>query len=105
MTLTKIGFSLIAVSFLSASPANTVYVQKCASCHGTNGDMKAMGTSNAIKDMSVASIEKAMLDIVSGEKKSMNFVKSVKEDFMRKHSKEELHELAIYIHGLKEGKD
>lgn len=101
MTLVKIGFSLLAVSFLSASPIKTIYVQKCASCHGMNGDLKAMGTSKAIKDMPVKAIEKEMLDIASGEKKSMSFVKSIKEGFIKKYSKKELHELATYINGLK----
>lgn len=99
--LRTIGFSLLAASFLSASPAQTTYVQKCASCHGTNGEQKAMGKSKAISEMSVESIEKAMVDIASGERKSMSFVKTTKEDFIKKHSKEALHELATYIHGLK----
>ena len=76
-------------------------MQKCASCHGINGDKKAMGKSKAINEMSVGSIEKAMLDSASGEKKSMIFVKKTKEDFIKKHSKKELHELATYINGLK----
>ncbi len=100
MNLIKIGVSLLAVSILSASPAQNAYVQKCASCHGINGDMKAMGTSKAIREMSTEEIEKALIDYTSGERKAMAFVKSTKKDFVNKHSKEELHELASYIHGL-----
>lgn len=99
--LRKIGSSLLAVSFLSASPIQTIYVQKCASCHGPNGDVKAMGKSRAINGMSVESIEKAMVDIASGERGSMDFIKKTKSDFVKKHSKEALHEVATYIHGLK----
>ncbi|HEY9189963.1 MAG TPA: c-type cytochrome [Sulfurovum sp.] len=91
---------LVAASFLSASPMQTIYVQKCASCHGANGNIKAMGRSKAINGMSAESIEKAMAEIASGERKSMGFVKSTKEAFIKKHSKEELDELAAYIHGL-----
>ncbi len=101
MSFIKIGFLLFAVSFLSASPASTIYVQKCASCHGMNGDMEAMGTSKAIKEMSVEEIEKSVINYASGERKALSFVKSVKETFVKNHTKEELYELAIYIHDLK----
>ncbi|MCO4846025.1 MAG: c-type cytochrome [Sulfurovum sp.] len=101
MTLRKIGLSLFTVSFLSASPVSTIYVQKCASCHGMNGDLKAMGTSKAIKDMPVKAIEEAIINYASGERKSMSFVKGIKVNFMRNYTKEELHEIAIYINDLK----
>ena len=100
MTFIKIGLSLFTVSLLSASPAQNTYVQKCASCHGVNGDMEAMGSSKMIKKMSVEEIEKALISYASGERKAMAFVQSVKKDFVNKHSKEELHALASYIHGL-----
>jgi cytochrome c553 len=100
MTLIKIVLPLLAVSFLSASPAKTIYTQKCASCHGVNGDMKAMGSAKVIREMPVKEIEKALIDYTSGERKALPFVKNVKKDFVNKHSKEELHELASYIHGL-----
>lgn len=101
MMLRTIGSALLAASLLSASPIRTVYMQKCASCHGTNGDVKAMGKARAINEMSVESIEKAMIEIASGERKSMDFIGKTKNDFIKKHSEEELHELAAYIHGLK----
>ena len=101
MSFIKIGFSLFAVSFLSASPVNTIYAQECASCHGVNGELKAMGTAKVIKEMPVEEIEKAVINYASGERKCLPFVKSVKETFVKKHTKEELHELAIFIHGLK----
>lgn len=101
MTPMKIVLTLCTVSFLAASPAKTLYTQKCASCHGINGDMKAMGSAQAIKGMAVSEIEKAILDYASGERKSLAFVKSVKENFVKSSSKEELHELATYIHELK----
>lgn len=99
--LRTIGSSLLAASFLSASPMQTMYVQKCASCHGAKGDVKAMGKARAINGMSAESIEKAMVEIASGERKSMDFIKKTKNDFIKKHGKEELHEIATYIHGLK----
>lgn len=101
MTFIKIVLSLCAVSLLSASPANTIYAQKCASCHGINGEQKAMGTSRAIKELSVEEIEKAVVNYASGERKALAFVKSVKVAFMKNYTKEELHEVANYIHDLK----
>ena len=100
MNFIKISVSLLTVSLLSASPAQNTYVQKCASCHGVNGDMKAMGSAKVIKEMPVEEIEKALINYASGERKAMPFVTNVKKDFVNKHSKEELHELANYIHGL-----
>lgn len=101
MSLTKIGLSLCAASLLSASPAKSIYTQKCASCHGANGDVKAMGSSKAIKEMSVEEIEKAVISYASGERKALPFVKSVKVTFMKNYTKEELHAVATYIHELK----
>jgi len=101
MTVIKLGFLLLAVSFLSASPAKSIYAQQCASCHGVNGEQKAMGTSKAIKELEVREIEEAIINYASGERKALPFVISIKENFMKNQSKEELHELATYIHDLK----
>lgn len=101
MKLIKIGLALCTASLLYGSSAKSMYTQNCASCHGVNGDTKAMGTSKAIKDMSVEDIENAVVDYASGERKAPSFVKSAKATFMRSHTKEELHELAVYIHSLK----
>ena len=101
MKLMKIGLALCAASLLYASPGKSMYTQSCASCHGVNGDTKAMGTSGAIKDMSVEEIEKAVLAYASGERKAPSFVKSTKAAFVKSHTKEQLHELAVYIHSLK----
>jgi mono/diheme cytochrome c family protein len=101
MKLIKIGLALCTASLLYGSSAKSMYTQNCASCHGVNGDTKAMGTSKAIKDMSVEDIENAVVDYASGERKAPSFVKNAKATFMRSHTKEELHELAVYIHSLK----
>jgi len=101
MSITKIGLLLFAASLLSASPAKSIYTQKCASCHGANGDIKAMGTSKAIKEMSVEEIEDAVISYATGKRKALSFVKSVKVTYMKSNTKEELHEVAIYSHGLK----
>jgi cytochrome c553 len=53
-----------------------------------------------IAGMSVSDIEKAMHDYSSGKRRSMSFVMKVKQDFVKHHSKKELHDLAVYIHSL-----
>lgn len=101
MTLVaKIGLSLLTISFLSASPASTIYAQKCASCHGTNGATRAMSKSKAIKGMPAIEIENAMSDYAFGTRKAMPFIQKLKKDVLNKYSKEEIQELAKYINKL-----
>ena len=85
---------------LLASNGATIYTKKCKSCHGVKGDTKAMGKSKAIKGMSISSLEKAMHDYATGERKSMSLIKKMKKDFIKKHTEAELHAVSKYIHGL-----
>ena len=100
MTLIKILLPLLCGSFLLASSASSLYTKNCKSCHGAKADKLAMGKSKSLKGMSIVSIEKAMSDYASGKRKSMSVIKKVKKDFIRKHSDQELHSLAQYIHSL-----
>ena len=100
MTLTKILLPLFTGTMLLASSGSSLYKKECKSCHGAKGDKLAMGKSKAIKGMPVATLEKAMHDYASGKRKSMSLIKKMKKDFVRKHSKEELHAVSQYIHKL-----
>lgn len=100
MTLTKILLPILTGTMLFASNGASLYTKKCKSCHGLQGDVKAMGKSKAIKGMPIATIEKAMHDYATGERKSMSLIKKMKKDFIRKHDEEELHSLSTYIHKL-----
>jgi len=100
MTLTKILLPLLTGTLLLASDGASLYTKNCKSCHGSKGDVKAMGKSKAIKGMPVATIEKDMHDYATGKRKSMSIIKKMKKDFIRKHSEKELHALAQYIHSL-----
>jgi len=100
MTVAKMLLPLICGGFLFASSGSALYVKKCKSCHGAAGETKAMGKSKVIKGMPVATIEKAMQDYATGKRKSMSVIKKVKKDFIRTHSKEELHAVSKYIHSL-----
>lgn len=100
MPLIKILSPLVAGSLLLASSGSSLYNKECKSCHGTKADKKVMGKSKAIKGMPVSSIEKNMHDYATGKRKSMPLVKKLKKNFIKKYSEKELHEVAIYIHGL-----
>lgn len=100
MTLGKILLPLFTGTLLFASSGASIYNKDCKSCHGTKGDTLAMGKSKAIKGMPVKTIEKAMLDYASGERKSSSLIKKMKKSFVRKHSEEDLHTVAEYINKL-----
>lgn len=100
MTLTKILLPLFTGTMLFASSGDFLYKKNCKSCHGAKGEKKALGKSKAITGMSVATIEKAMHDYASGKRKSISIAKKQKKDFLQKRSKEDLRDVANYIHGL-----
>ena len=100
MILTKILLPLCIGTLLFASSGSSLYKKECKSCHGEKGDKLAMGKSKVIKGMPFATIEKAMHDYASGKRKSLSLIKKMKKDFVRKHSKEELHAVSQYIHKL-----
>ncbi len=100
MTLTKILLPLFTGTMLLASSGSSLYKKDCKSCHGAKGDKLAMGKSKAIKGMPVDTIEKDMLSYASGERKTTSLIKKMKKDFIRKHSKEELHAVAQYVNKL-----
>jgi len=100
MTLFKLGLPLLTGTLLIASSGSALYNKECKACHGTKAEKKAMGKSKAIKGMSVASIEKSMQEYASGKKKTIPAIKKVKKTFIKKHTEEELHQVAQYIHQL-----
>ncbi len=100
MKIDKIGLTLCLLgTFLSAS-GSALYKQNCKSCHGAKGEKRAMGKSQPIHKMSTVTIEERMYAYASGKKKAMSYVLKVKKTFVQKHSKKELHDVAIYIKGL-----
>ena len=100
MQLAKIVLPMFLVSSLFAVSGSTLYKQKCKSCHGQKADRKAMGKSKSIRGMSVSTIEKDMYAYVSGKRKAMSYVVKMKKSFVKKYSKKELRDLALYINKL-----
>lgn len=100
MTITKILLPLFTSSLLIASPGASTYNQACKGCHGANGKNTAMGKSKPIKGMSVSSLNQTMEDYASGKRKSMQMIKTIKKNFIKKHSKDEIQAVYTYIQGL-----
>jgi cytochrome c553 len=100
MSIIKVLLPVFMLTSVFSASGSTLYNQKCKSCHGAHAEKKAMGKSKVIAGMSVSDIEKAMHDYSSGKRRSMSFVMKVKQDFVKHHSKKELHDLAVYIHSL-----
>lgn len=101
MTLKKIILlPLFTTSLLLASSGSSIYKKECKSCHGAKGDKVALNKSKAINGMSVATLDQAMKNYVSGKRKSMAMIKKMKKKFMTKHSEEEIQAVYKYIHEL-----
>jgi cytochrome c553 len=100
MNFIKIVIPLFTASMVWGAPISSVYVQNCKTCHGPTGENTAVGKSKIIKDLSVTEIEKALGDLSSGERKGLPVAKMIKKNFMNTHTKEQIHELAVYINSL-----
>jgi len=100
MNLLKVMLPLFMVSSLFCASGSTLYKQKCKSCHGAKAEKRAMSKSKVIRGMSVSAIEREIHNYASGKRKAMSFVVKVKQDFAKHHSKQEVRELAKYIHSL-----
>jgi len=101
MTLTKILLPLCTGTLLLASSGASIYKKECKSCHGPKADKVALGKSKPIKGMPTATLEQDMADYASGKRKAMPIVKQMKNKFMKKYSKDDLHAVSKYIHELK----
>lgn len=100
MNVFKILLPMLMVNTLFAVSSSTLYKQKCKSCHGAKAEKRAMSKSKVIRGMSVSRMEKEMHNYSSGKRKAMSYVMKIKQDFVKHHSKKELHDMAIYINRL-----
>ncbi|SFZ97797.1 hypothetical protein MNB_SV-5-168 [hydrothermal vent metagenome] len=100
MRILKIVLPIVMVSSLYSASGSTLYKQKCKSCHGVKAEKRAMSKSKVIKGMPVSRIEREMYNYSSGKRKAMSYVLKIKRDFVKHHTKRELHDLARYIHSL-----
>lgn len=89
--------------------AQTLYLHKCAGCHGHSGENSVMGKSKILNQMKAEEIEQALYNYAEGlceveaevcdPKNPM--IQHGKKSIVKNLSKEEIHDLAVYISQLK----
>lgn len=109
MTRLKMLLLISTISLLSANSAETIYMHKCAGCHGHNGGNTVLGKSKMINQMKAEDIERALYNYAAGtcdvnvtvcEPKNP-MIQHGKQSFVKNFSKEQIHDLAVYISQLK----
>lgn len=82
---------------LNASSGKELY-EKCASCHGENGDKSAMGSSKKIRGWNAVRLEKVLLGYKNG---TYGFcLKNLMLEEVRYLSLEEIKDVSLYISKL-----
>ena len=101
----KILLLVFTISILSAKSASSIYLHKCAGCHGHHAEKTVMGQSKIIKNMKVSDIEEAIYNYAAGickieikvcEKKN-TMIQYGKKALIQGYTKEQIHALAVYI--------
>ena len=109
MTRLKMLLLISTISLLSANSSETIYMHKCAGCHGHNGGNTVLGKSKMINQMKAEDIERALYNYAAGtcdvnvtvcEPKNP-MIQHGKQSFVKNFSKEEIHDLAVFISQLK----
>ncbi len=92
--------TLLSTSLLMASAdGKEVYYKKCVSCHGVNGDKKAIGVSKEINTLTPEEIQSALNGYKNGTYGGK--YKKLKSGMARSLSEEDIRLLSIYIQTLK----
>lgn len=107
MTKTIPLLSLCALLSLTAAAADnsaaaSLYLSKCASCHGKHGESKALNTSRPIATLSEAQIETALNGYKDGSYGGK--LKKVKQGIVRNLNEADIKALAAYVTTLKTDK-
>ena len=96
---------MFTTSIVSANSASSLYLHKCAGCHGHHGDKTVLDKSKIIKNMTVADIEESIYNYAAGICKTEikvcetknTMIQSGKKALIQSYSKEQIHALAVYI--------
>ena len=103
MTKTVSLLSLCSTFFVLSLTADTsmehLYQSKCASCHGKQGEVKALNTSRPINTLSQEQIVTALDGYKDGSYGGQ--YKMMKKGIVRRLNPDEINELAHYITTLK----
>ena len=92
--------SLFSASLLiGADQGKEVYYQKCITCHGVNGEKKAIGISKEINTLTAKEVQSALNgyknDTYGGK------YKNLKRSMSRTLSNDDINALSVYIQTLK----
>ena len=109
MNILKIVLFTFTVSMLSANSSQTLYLHKCAGCHGHNGENSVLGKSKILNQMKAEEIEQSLYNYAEGKcevevevcEPKNPMVQHGKKAIIRNLTKEQVHDLAIYISQLK----
>ena len=105
MNILKILPLVVTTSILSANSASSLYLHKCAGCHGHHGDKTVLDKSKIIKNMTVVEIEESIYNYAAGTCKTEievcetknPMIQNGKKALIQGYTKEQIHALAVYI--------
>ena len=100
MRLIKIVLPLLSTGLLMAASGESIYQTACASCHGKNGEKKALGHSNVIKGMDTQKFITLTKAFANGDEKAMPIAKIVKKQFIDRYNDEEIEAVSEYVNKL-----
>jgi len=108
MNILKILLLVFSTGMLFAD-AQTLYLHKCAGCHGHNGENSVLGKSKILNQMKAEEIEQALYNYAEGRCEAdvevcdpkNPMIQHGKKSIIKNLSKEEIHDLSIYISQLK----
>ncbi len=88
-----------AVLLMGAEDAKSLYTKKCVTCHGINGEKKALGIARELQTLSKEDIETALNGYKDGTLGGK--FKKLKKGLINTLSDEEILALSNYIQTLK----
>lgn len=92
--------SLLSVNLLMGqTDGELLYKKKCASCHGTNGEKKALHVSRILNTLDKQEIVNALLEYKNGTYSGK--FKSLKRGLAGKLREDEINTVAAYVQTLR----
>ena len=90
---------MVALPILANSGAS-IYKQKCQNCHGKNGELQALGRSDAIMGWDKAKTAEALMGYQNGTRNIKGFGGLMKKE-AAPYTADEIRDIAAYIATLK----
>lgn len=87
------GLILLLVCMLGTTAYASVYLGACTGCHGANFQIKALGKSNVVADMTKAEVSRALIGYKNGSYGGK--LKRVMQSQVKKYSDDELRSTGV----------